>query len=372
MAVSFGPAARARRRRAARQPLDAAFWALSGELSEPNGYFQSDNLVSNEIQFQHVIPDLAKSARGRPRLSRRRAGAELQLHRGAQAGDGLHRRRPARQPAAAPDVQGAVRAVGRSRGVRVAAVLEEAAGRPDRARRRRRRSSRAYEKVETDARSSTRRTSPAIDDHLVKTRGLPLTDGRPEGDRVRLLPVLLVRPVDSVLVDGRQRARRPERADVRRSDDGRRRRRARARSFLASEENFTLLKELETKNLLVPVVGNFAGPKALRGVGGVRPRSRRDRLGVLPLERRAVSGAQRDLGAVLRQRRDDAARTSRARSSARCGAATSSRASDSTRSWATWSAKRSRAAMTGAARLLFRSGVLGRPLVAQPPAPSRR
>ena len=28
--------------------------------------------------------------------------------------------------------------------------------------------------------------------------------------------------------------------------------------------------------------------------------------------------------------------------------------------------------MTGAARLLFRSGVLGRPLVAQPPARSRR
>ena len=36
---------------------------MSGELSEPNGYFRSDNLVSNEIQFQHVIPDLAKAAR---------------------------------------------------------------------------------------------------------------------------------------------------------------------------------------------------------------------------------------------------------------------------------------------------------------------
>jgi hypothetical protein len=39
------------------------------------------------------------------------------------------------------------------------------------------------------------------------------------------------------------------------------------RSFLANEENWNVLKTLETKNLLVPVVGNFAGPKALRSVG---------------------------------------------------------------------------------------------------------
>ena len=39
------------------------------------------------------------------------------------------------------------------------------------------------------------------------------------------------------------------------------------RGYLASEENFATLKTLETKNLLVPVVGNFAGPKALRAVG---------------------------------------------------------------------------------------------------------
>jgi hypothetical protein len=39
------------------------------------------------------------------------------------------------------------------------------------------------------------------------------------------------------------------------------------RSYLATEENFKLLKDLEAKNLLVPVVGNFAGPKAIRSVG---------------------------------------------------------------------------------------------------------
>jgi hypothetical protein len=39
------------------------------------------------------------------------------------------------------------------------------------------------------------------------------------------------------------------------------------RSFLASEDNFNVLKTLELKNLMVPVVGNFAGPKAIRSVG---------------------------------------------------------------------------------------------------------
>jgi hypothetical protein len=39
------------------------------------------------------------------------------------------------------------------------------------------------------------------------------------------------------------------------------------RSYLANEANFNVLKSLETKNLIVPVVGNFAGPKAIRSVG---------------------------------------------------------------------------------------------------------
>jgi hypothetical protein len=37
-------------------------------------------------------------------------------------------------------------------------------------------------------------------------------------------------------------------------------------AFLATEANFRWLKDFETKNLLVPVVGNFAGPKAIRAV----------------------------------------------------------------------------------------------------------
>jgi hypothetical protein len=38
-------------------------------------------------------------------------------------------------------------------------------------------------------------------------------------------------------------------------------------SFLSSEENFRYVKSLEDKNLVVPVSGDFAGPKAIRAIG---------------------------------------------------------------------------------------------------------
>jgi len=37
---------------------DRTFWSLVSDFSEPNGFFRSDNLVSNETTFQHVIPTL--------------------------------------------------------------------------------------------------------------------------------------------------------------------------------------------------------------------------------------------------------------------------------------------------------------------------
>ena len=41
---------------------DQEFWRLSSDLSEQDGNFRSDNLVSNELWLQHVIPDLMKTA----------------------------------------------------------------------------------------------------------------------------------------------------------------------------------------------------------------------------------------------------------------------------------------------------------------------
>jgi hypothetical protein len=51
------------------------------------------------------------------------------------------------------------------------------------------------------------------------------------------------------------------------------------RSFLASEDDFAFVKALHTQNLIVPVVGNFAGPTTIRAIGDYL-RQRRGVVGV--------------------------------------------------------------------------------------------
>ena len=40
---------------------DAEYWRMITSMSEPPGYFQSDNLTSNETGFQYVIPELQRT-----------------------------------------------------------------------------------------------------------------------------------------------------------------------------------------------------------------------------------------------------------------------------------------------------------------------
>ena len=40
---------------------DKDFWSMVVGFSEPGGFFRSDNLISNETAFQHVIPELRKA-----------------------------------------------------------------------------------------------------------------------------------------------------------------------------------------------------------------------------------------------------------------------------------------------------------------------
>jgi hypothetical protein len=47
-----------------------------------------------------------------------------------------------------------------------------------------------------------------------------------------------------------------------------------ARSFLANEPTFAFIKDLEQRNMLVPLVGDFAGPKTVRGIGDYARRRR--------------------------------------------------------------------------------------------------
>src|SRR5438128_9899753 len=42
---------------------DRQFWSLSRDFSEEDGFFRSDNLLSNETSFQYIIPSLLKTAK---------------------------------------------------------------------------------------------------------------------------------------------------------------------------------------------------------------------------------------------------------------------------------------------------------------------
>ena len=97
------------------------------DSSEPDGFFRSDNLLSNELGFQQVVPELAN--RRKPGRVYMGVGPEQNFTYIAATKPAMvvHRRHPARQSRSAADVQGALRAVGGSRRVRVAPLREEAA-----------------------------------------------------------------------------------------------------------------------------------------------------------------------------------------------------------------------------------------------------
>src|SRR5688500_650149 len=64
LAAQAAPATRTAPAAASRVPArlaDSTFWRMITEFSEPDGYFRSDNLVSNETTFQHVIPELVRT-----------------------------------------------------------------------------------------------------------------------------------------------------------------------------------------------------------------------------------------------------------------------------------------------------------------------
>jgi hypothetical protein len=105
----------------------------------------------------------------------------------------------------------------------------------------------------------------AIQDHLTKKRNFPLAAEDLKGIEYVHGAFSWFGPGLSYWSTGGRGGGRnaPTYWDLMVADDGK----GQMRSFLANDANFQVLKELSEKNLLVPVVGNFAGSKALRAVG---------------------------------------------------------------------------------------------------------
>jgi hypothetical protein len=252
---------------------DQEFWRLSVEFSEPNGYFQSDNLVSNERFLQHVVPELRK-----------------QKGRGAYIGvapDQNFTFIAALEPKIAFIVD--IRRGNLHAQLMYKALFELSADRADFyghlfSRKRPERLGAASKAEEIVAAYAAvppsdalyRENLEAISGHLTKTHGFPLSEEDLKGIEYVFTQFFNFGPDITYQSSSRGRGPipPPSRSFIGRGGmpsygellvatdmDGRN------HSYLANEENFRFVKAFESRNLIVPVVGDFAGPKALRAVG---------------------------------------------------------------------------------------------------------
>jgi hypothetical protein len=234
---------------------DQQFWKLVTDSSEPGGYFRNSditNLTSNEMLYQHVLTDL---------LARTKPG-------GVYLGVGPEQNytyMAALKPRMAIifdirrgnlDIQLMYKAIfelsnDRADFVSMLFSKQRPAGLN--------RSSSASQLFQSFERSPSvnnavfTKNLAAIDDRLLKMHALPLL----QRDREAIADIyrtfyqtgFAVRPS-------------PTYDDLMTATDEH----GTERSYLASEDNYSFLKELESRNLVVPVVGDFGGPTAIRAI----------------------------------------------------------------------------------------------------------
>jgi len=248
---------------------DADFWELSQSLSEPGGSFRSDNLLSNEVYLQNVIPELLTANRpGRVYMG---VGPEQNFTYIS-----------ALKPSMVFIVD--VRRGNLDLHLMYKALFDLSTDRADFL-------SKLFSRKRPDGLTATSTVTDifrafavysgqppdealfeqnfqAIVDNLQKTHKLPLLDEDVPGIRYVYEYFGRYGPDLTYWMSGGFGGRggfrnSPTYGDLMVATDAA----GALRSYLASEENWQVLKTLEAKNLLVPVVGNFAGPKAIRSVG---------------------------------------------------------------------------------------------------------
>jgi|SRR5437870_6692828 len=238
------------------------FWRMINEFSEASGYFRSDNFLSNEAGYQHVIPLLRKSIRSggvylgvgpeqnftyivgfEPKMAfivdiRRQNMLEHLLYKAlmeisADRAEFLSRLFSRPRPAS----------LGASSNADVLV--------------------RAYARIAASA-DFFQANLRTVLEYLERTKGFGLS----EEDESR------VRYVYKAFFDSGTGLHytflggyggfmfMPSYGELMTENDGH----TRNWNFLASEDQYRMVRRLQEKNLIVPLVGDFAGPKAIRSV----------------------------------------------------------------------------------------------------------
>ena len=247
---------------------DEVFWHLITDFSEPNGFFRSDNFLSNEQEYQWVIPTLTSTLGTggvylgvgpeqnysyivalRPKLAFivdvRRGNRDLHLlykafiEMSADRADFLSRLFARPRPAELPS-GGAGTSVGQ-----LFAAYQ--------------RTPPSAELFEENLRAAT--------GWLQRHHSFDLSDDEVAGLEYVYRAFFEGGPdLNYSFPNGGfgRGGNFPTYADLMTQTDGG----GEHLSYLASEDHFRVLGELERNNAIIPLVGNFAGPKALRAVGG--------------------------------------------------------------------------------------------------------
>ena len=244
------------------QLSNADFWRLVQSSSEPDGFFRSDNLVSNEDTFQVVIPQLAAGIKpGGVYLG---VGPEQNFTYIA-----------ALQPRMVFIVD--IRRGNLLAHLMYKALFELSGNRAEFLARLFARPRPAGGGADTpidDLFAGFARSAPSealydatirdIVDHLRRRRRIPLSDDDVAGVATIYMAFYQAGPSLAYANTGiGGRMRYPTYRDLQTAHDGQ----GQQRAFLATEKAFKAIKTLHERNLIVPVIGDFAGPKALRAVG---------------------------------------------------------------------------------------------------------
>ena len=263
--LTFQLDAQAARKALPARLTDQEFWKLSSELSEPDGTFRSDNLVSNEVWLQYVIPDLLKAvppagiylgvgpeqnftyiAALKPAmafiLDVRRGNLDLQLMYKALFELSANRAEFVSRLFSRPEPYGL------NEQSTAAEIFK------------------AFSDVER-SQSLYDETLGAIKRQLVARHRFALSGDDWSSIESALDALSTFGPKINYLSTGTDSyggARLPSYSDLMTATDDE----GVPHSYLNTDDGFWLMKDLETKNLIVPVVGDFAGPKAIRAVGG--------------------------------------------------------------------------------------------------------
>jgi hypothetical protein len=243
---------------------DQEFWQLVEDFSEPNGYFRSDNFLSNENAFQHVIPRLQSTLpQGGVYLGvgpeqnftylvalRPKLAFIVDIRRG-NMDEHLLYKAFIEQSTDRADFLSRLFARPRPAGLNDATPIAEMMD--------------AYELMAPND-DLFQKNLKAATDHLVGSHKFRLTADDIRGLEYVYTAFFKGGPDLNYTFGGSTffgSMRFPTYSTLMSETDDR----GQQRSYLATEENFRILAEMERNNAIVPITGDFGGPKALRAVG---------------------------------------------------------------------------------------------------------